>query len=523
MPTPPRLVTPGVFVNELNAFPDSVVPVATAVPAFIGYTARASYGGKSYTNVPVKITAFQQFLAIFGLLDGSGIPLPGNQQYTPVYYPVPSTHPSTADLVVAGQSYDVEPDPTTVYYLYNSIKLFYANGGGTCYVVSVGGYGPARGTPKAKADPLLNPNVDLAHLTGGLKQLLQENAPTMVVVPEATLLSPVDNQALNQAVLLHCSTTKSRIGLLDVPGGDNPDPILYTTDIGNFRAAIGVVGLDYGAAYYPFLKTSVMADQDINFVNLGGSKALAALLPGASTDPLKTLIASIDQAAGPNVPSSLQIENALLNASVVYSNFHDVALAKMNTLPPSGALAGAYTLVDNQQGVWHAPANLSLMQVNDTTLKITDTMQGNLNVDAASGKSINAIRLFPGKGVLVWGARTLDGNSQDWRYINVRRTMIMLEQSMILAANGYVFQPNNPHTWSLVKSMLNSFLTTMWSEGALVGPTPADAFSVSVGLGATMTADDILNGIMNISVKVAVSHPGEFLVITIQQQQQSPA
>jgi len=519
MPTPPR-TTPGVFVNELNAFPNSVVPVPTAIPAFIGYTARASYKGKSYLNVPVAITSLQQYMTYFGLVDDAGAPLPESQQYTPVYYPVPSKDPLTADLTIAGKAYDVEPDPTTVYYLYNSIKLFYANGGGTCYVVSVGGYGPARGTPKAKADPLLNTNVNLAGLTNGLTQLQQESDPTMVIVPDATLLNPADNQTLNQAVLLHCSAIKSRVGILDILGGDNPDPILYTTDIGAFRTAIGMTGLDYGAAYYPFLKTSVMIDTSISFVNLGGAKTLAAILPGADIDPLNTLIASIDRPAGPIVPSPLQIENGLLNASQVYSNLHDIALAKMNILPPSGAMAGAYTLTDDMYGVWHAPANLSLAEVTDTTLKITDTMQSSLNADATSGKSINAIRLFPGKGVVVWGARTLDGNSEDWRYINVRRTTIMLEQSMKLATNDYVFHPNEANTWSLVASMLNNFLTNQWLQGALVGAEPTDAFSVSVGLGVTMTADEILNGIMNISVKVAISRPAEFIVITIQQQQQ---
>lgn len=524
---PTSYATPGVYVNEINAFPNSVVPVATAVPAFIGYTARASYNGKSYTGVPVQIDTLQEFMIYFGAVDANGVILPDNQQYQPVYYTSPSKAP-VSDIMIGGKPYDIEPDPTTVYYLYNSIKLFYANGGGTCFVVSVGPYNKIAaptGKGNVKGTALVNPNIVVTDFTAVLDPvtgaLAQEAAPTLIVIPDATLLKPQDNTSLNQAVLMHCSTLKSRVGLVDILGGNAPDPVTWMTDIGNFRTNIGLNGLNYGASYYPFLKTAVLIDSNINFVNLGGSKTLAAVLPTAAVAPVKTLLAQIDQPAGPTTPTPLQIENALLIASPTYSQIHDIVLAKMNILPPSAAMAGAYTLVDNEKGVWHAPANISLSSVVDTTLKITDQTQAGLNVDAATGKSINAIRLFPGKGVIVWGARTLDGNSDDWRYINVRRTLVMIEQSMMLAANDYVFEPNDANTWSLIQSMLNNFLTNLWSQGALVGPTPAAAFSVAVGLGSTMTAEDILQGIMNISVKVAVSHPAEFIVINIQQQMQT--
>lgn len=522
MPTSPTI--PGVSINEINAFPNSVVAVATAIPAFIGYTPRASYNGKSYTGQAVQITSLQEYMLYFALLDPTtGQPLPEQQQYAPVYYPMPSKNPLTADITLGGKPYDIEPDPGTVYYLYNSIKLFYQNGGGTCYVVSVGTYGPTlKGTGKAKSDPLVNPNVDVTLLAGALTTLEQVPDATMVVVPDAVLLKSTDNASLNGQILEHCEKMQSRVALFDILGGDAPDPVTYVNDdIVPFRTNIGLNALNYGIAYYPFLKTGVEIDSNINFANLGGAKILSGVLTGAANDPLKSMLANIGQ-TGANTPSPLQIENALLNMSADYQQLHDLVLEKINTLPPSGAMAGAYTRVDNDFGVWYAPANISLVNVTGTTLKITDGMQSDLNVDAATGKSINAIRLFPGKGVIVWGARTLDGNSDDWRYINVRRTMIMLEQSMKAAANAYVFQPNVANTWSLVTSMLTNFLTSQWSAGALAGATPAAAFSVACGLGTTMTSEDILKGIMTISVKVAISHPAEFIVINIQQQMQTP-
>ena len=132
----------------------------------------------------------------------------------------------------------------------------------------------------------------------------------------------------------------------------------------------------------------------------------------------------------------------------------------------------------------------------------------------------NAIRPFVGEGVLVWGARTLDGNSLDWRYISVRRTMIMLEESIRLAAKAYVFEPNTANTWVTMRSMIENFLGGIWKQGGLAGAVPTEAFSVHVGLGETMTPEDILEGILRITVLVAVSRPAEFIEITFQQQMQ---
>jgi phage tail sheath protein FI len=142
-----------------------------------------------------------------------------------------------------------------------------------------------------------------------------------------------------------------------------------------------------------------------------------------------------------------------------------------------------------------------------------------LNVDAVTGKSVNAIRPFPGIGTLVWGARTLDGNSQDWRYINVRRTMIMIEQSLKLALKPYIFEPNEPAIWLTIKSVMENFLTNLWRQGALSGVRPEQAFSVMVGLGTTMTATDIQGGILRVTILVAIVRPAEFIEITFQQQQ----
>ncbi len=519
-----NLKTPGVYINELNAFPNSVVAVPTAVPAFIGYTPAAMYNGKSYTNVPQKITSFAEFLAIYCLPD---VPHPASpaKQYSPEYYLVKQkSQPTTGDyLLIDNAYYAILPDPNTIYYMYNSIRLFYQNGGGDAYIVSVGSYGPPSKKPMpVGVQHIVNPNVQLADLTKGLTLLLREEEPTMYICPEATLLSIEDNGILMQQMLLQCNTMQTAMAIFDIIGGRNPDPILYTNDITTFRNNTGTTGLGYGAAYYPFIGTTVMQNTDIDYTNLfgGDTTQLAALLnPADNPNPaVASILATINNPA--STLTVTQNNNALLAASQTYVLITQQVLKTANILPPSGAMAGVITTTDNQEGVWYAPANTSIVGAVSLPIRLSESQQGNLNVDAVSGKSINAIRFFNGQGILVWGARTLDGNNQDWKYIQVRRTITMIEQSCKLAARAYVFEPNDANTWVGVKSMLSNFLTNIWKQGGLMGASASDAFSVECGLGTTMTPNDILDGFMNVSIRLAILRPAEFIVISFQQQMQ---
>lgn len=516
--------TPGVYINEINAFPNSVVPVTTAVPAFIGYTPKAEYQGKSYYNKPQKITSFAEFQAFFMLPDPPP-PADPARQYSPEYYLVPQTIPPNVGeyLTIDGQYHSVLPDPNTIYYLYNSIRLFYQNGGGDAYIVAVGPYGPASGKPMT--DPkanVINPNVQLADLQRGLALLENETEPTMYICPEATLLSISDNSSLMTSMLDQAETMQTAVCIFDIIGGANPEPSSYTNDIQTFRNSTGSAGLQFGVSYYPFIGTTIMQSSDIDFTNLFGGKTgqLAPFInPPSAPNPAAAQILGQIEKPPTNPLTNSQLQSALLVASPIYSQIVNHVLAVANVLPPSGAMAGIYTVNDNVSGVWNAPANTSIVGAVSLPIHLTDNEQENLNIDAISGKSVNAIRFFNGRGILIWGARTLDGNSQDWRYVSVRRTMTFLEQSIRLAARAYVFSPNDANTWAAVQSMISSFLTSVWKEGGLQGAKPADAFSVSVGLGTTMTADDLLNGYMRVAVKVAVVRPAEFIVIEFQQQQ----
>lgn len=176
-------------------------------------------------------------------------------------------------------------------------------------------------------------------------------------------------------------------------------------------------------------------------------------------------------------------------------------------------MAGIYARVDRERGVWKAPANVGVRSVIGPSVLVTNSQQDELNVDATSGKSINVIRSFTGKGTIVWGGRTLAGNDNEWRYINVRRLYIFVEESIQEATGFIVFEPNTANTWQRVRGMIEAFLTSLWRDGALAGSTTQEAFFVRVGIGTTMTPQDILEGRMIVEVGLAAVRPAEFIVL----------
>jgi phage tail sheath protein FI len=571
--------TPGVYIQELDAFPHSIVAVPTAIPAFIGYTQFATdENGQSLSGIPHLIQSQTDYETYFG----TGFK---------------SVFPVTPAGVIDGSKLGT----VTRFYLYDSIRLFYANGGGECYIVSIGNYT----TPPA--DPVAVLTDPLNTATGSL---LQVEDATMVLIPDAVALTEI--QAYNQvytAVLAHCAFMQSRMGIFDLVEPDDDTFDGLATKIATFRTQIGINSLNYGTAYFPWLESGVVPSGEVDFGNISTPIALAGFLstfgdslnPGAPVNAAITAIvntylndpstadlaakttaltnATTDlatkqtavtnaaatlakaNAANPQVPADITsattalrtantnltnsqtafataqnnfnlstaaaaptrraFQLAMIASSATYKALMGSIVTALSLLPPSGAIAGVYTSVDNSRGVWKAPANVSLNSVAAPSADFNRNMTDSLNVDAATGKSINAIRSFPGIGTLVFGGRTLDGNSQDWRYINVRRTLIMMEQSIKLALRAYVFEPNDDSTWITVKSMISNFLTNLWKQGALAGTKPEDAFQVMCGLNVTMTAQDILDGYMRVSVLVAVVHPAEFIVLTFQQELQT--
>ena len=452
--------TPDVYIQEKSVLPPSVVTADTAVPAFIGYTDIAvDADGNDLTNVPTRIRSMREYESLFGLAEITEFDVSVDTASTP-------------------PSYTVET-PELGYQMYHSLQLFFANGGGDCYIVSVGSNG---GTTAADTKAA-------AAINAGIDKLKAEDGPTLIVPIDAVGLvthgadpgvAYGDYKSVCDHALAHCAALQDRFALMDVyqkPKGSS----ISNNDEENFRnSGIGINNLNYGAAYYPYLGTTLRYRYSDSSVSLSGS--LSGTLDAQTSDH--------------------------------YHNISSFLSRQTVTMPPSAAIAGVIAAVDHSIGSWKAPANVSLNAVAGPSVKISNGEQAGLNVDVTAGKSINAIRTFNGKGTLVWGARTLAGNSNEWRYIPVRRLFIQMESDIKRATSYAVFEPNNAITWTKLRTQVESYLTKLWQDGGLAGASAAEAFFVRVGLGETMDEQDILEGRLNVTIGAAAVRPAEFVVFT---------
>ncbi|MFN8713631.1 MAG: phage tail sheath family protein [Bacteroidota bacterium] len=571
--------TPGVYIREISTIPPSVAPVSTAVPGFAGYTE------KGPLNTPTRISSMLEFEQIFG---GA----------------------FTEDFSVNSTTLAVTPvSGLSEYRFYYHMQLYFANGGGPCWIVAADYYQS-------------NGLITASKMKDAIEDFRPIDEVTLLVAPEAgtstAAQATIYSEMLNQSAEL-----QDRFAILDAKSTG-----VAATDASNFRG-ISLTNLKYGAAYYPTLKSSLSYKTNESLITLTGSATypapyntvslirsgigesfsvniLSTIFAGsvaslpvstlvitvngtpvtltsevdfdvtASTstpfvyrsgadirtniinairsnatlagkvivvddydspvDPLRFVITSIgagstlsvtgtNELATANVITSLATatdpEEVTYAANPVLANQLVQAVAGYNVVvSPSAIMAGVYATTDRDRGVWKAPANISLSNIIQPTVLLNDADQGGLNVDPASGKSINVIRQFSGKGNVVWGARTLAGNDNEWRYVNVRRLFNFAEESIKKATEVVVFDPNDRNTWNRVRTLISNFLTNLWRDGGLVGATTEQAFFVRVGLGETMTEDDILNGRLVVSVGLAASRPAEFIELRFSHQLQ---
>lgn len=617
--------TPGVYIEEIVKFPPSVAQVETAIPAFIGYTEKATKKAiGDLKGKPTRITSMLEYENYFGK---------------------PQNETGIKVSVVNGEIFAEGPSKNnrSPFLMYYSLQMFFANGGGPCYIVSVGRYGTVIDDEDATVSIVEQPKLKV-----GLDAIEKVDEATLIVFPDATNIGDADSfYGLYNDALKQCLKLKDRFVIID---SEHDDETQSPTPVEDLRNKISSIKneVKYGAAYYPFLKTildyaydesqisvveksttqedleaqvqlisddidtakfndlkialnTLKADTDanvtdaisaaaytlivkasidnvINYVNsiktsleaaLAISRKNASVVTESNaldtwiTNILEDVVLDFNKAKDrlndddtatkikneidANVleidtlktaidtlitPGELSLLIAALNANAaVFPSTTTILRNLKNTndrlynqvkaeigriplvLPPSSTIAGIYAAVDSNRGVWKAPANVSLNYVVEPTIQVSHEEQQGLNVDEVAGKSINAIRAFVGKGNLVWGARTLAGNDNEWRYVPVRRFFNMAEESIKKATEQFVFEPNDKNTWIRVKAMIDNFLTLQWRAGALAGPTPEKAFYVNIGLGETMTAQDILEGNMIIEIGMAVVRPAEFIIL----------
>lgn len=472
--TVPSYKPPGEYREEIANAPMSMVNRGDAIPAFIGYTQTTLENGAmgtcamnassvDFLHACKRIASMGEFEQYFGL------PQPEANLRLSIVETVDALDhvlSSQVSAVLAGK--DRSP-----YILHYAMQLFFANGGDICYIIPIGQY------QSVKAD------LALEDFMQGLQAAATLDEVTLLVLPEAQALSLQEYRELANAALAQCAFTQQRMLLLDVPLTENT---ALDVDVQSFRQqCVGSKNLQYGAAYTPNLITAIAyavdeADLQVTYETNGKASTLS-LLQLCTQSP--RLYAAVRKQIG-----ELRCE-----------------------LPPSAAIAAIYQVRERERGAWTAPANVSLNAVCAPSLLIQEFEQDALNVDAVTGKSINAIRQFPGKGVLIWGARTLAGNDNEFRYVPVLRLVMGIHDSIGYNIYPFLLEPNNQATWLRIQAMIENFLHRLWQAGAMKGTKPEQAYYVKVGLGFTMTASDILEGALIIETGVAPIKPGEFIII----------
>ena len=449
---------PGVYIEEISTIPPSIVSVETAIPAFIGYTEKAQLKKTGDLLLkPKRIASLQEYEVLFG----------GPEPENSIVITIDTSQSNKT--VVNGKV-----QTPSSYLMYYSMQMFFRNGGGPCYIISVGNY--------SGGGVIIH-----SHLNDGLNVAAKEDKVTLIVFPDGLNLSTAhDYYDLYKKAMEQCAELKDRFAVMDVwiDTDTRVDNIKTLRDF-DFGST---VALKYGAVYYPSLVTKIehaYSDEALVLIIGKGDVGLSGTLKALK---------------GKNDALYIVAKNEIRNIEML--------------LPAATAVLGKYVEVDNTRGVWKAPANVEIDFAIRPAINITANAEESLNMDMHTGKSINVIRSLPGRGTaIIWGARTLAGNDSEWRYVPIRRFNMMVEKSVKNAVQQFLFEPNERNTWVRVKSMIENYLTQLWKAGALMGTKSKEAFFTRVGLGETMTAVDIFEGRLIVEIGMAVIRPAEFIIL----------
>jgi hypothetical protein len=543
------LKTPGVYVQEIATLPPSVAEVSTAIPAFIGRTERGTQA--------VRVTSLLEYQAAFG-----GAP---RSNYTARIEAAAAAGEAPALTLKR----TADPGAPMLYYY---LTHYFTNGGGPCWIIPLNGNGTlkeqfnaglARLEQEDEPTLILFPEAaDALEIAdyGGLAQaaLAQCNKLkdrfVVLDVPGGNVGAFRDAVGTNYlsyaaayypylATTINWLTDDGSVLVERVAPGNT---VIFTRILPEDGDGIAVsftgspsvkpkVRIDAGdaAADAAFVVDGVtlkisnaagktgtaIADAWTQFKAANANTSFEIVPQGAGTAALTaTAAGGLQLTAQSGAP--VQLGNLKATETALYNRIKDALARERVVLPPSAAMAGIFASVDRDRGVWKAPANVSVNGVIGPVTRMTDDDQENLNVDPTAGKSINALRDFTGRGTMVWGARTLAGNDNEWRYVPVRRLFINIEESAKKASAFAVFEPNDATLWIKVQSMIGSYLDSLWERGALAGSKPQDAYYVNVGLGKTMTAQDVLEGRLIVEIGIAAVRPAEFIVLRFMHQLQ---
>lgn len=521
MATLTNIKSPGVYIQEMPSGSRPIEGVGTAIAAFVGLTKDGPF------DQAVRVTNWSQFVRTFGdWVDGA--------------------------------------------YLPHAVYQFFNNGGGACYVSRIG-RNPAGRTPYASAEltssikagqavyriearesgdaggdisvsvePPPSRAADEAVTTGDGEATATpatETEPTYSIVVRRgdaeerfdgisarkgrnDLMTALQASVLVRAVEIGNAAVAERIpatGDVALVGGRSLPATLSPDDyIGNETARSGIAGLTALPDVTMVVLPDLMAAYESGQIDVDGVRTVQNSLI-SHCEAMKDRMAIIDTPKGLDaqqvhewVTEKARFSSAFAAVYWPWASFYDPGAKRARFMPPSGAIAGIWGRNDDTRGVHKAPANEVVGGALDLEVHVTRGEHDLLNP-----AGINVIRAFPGRGLLVWGARTLSDDSS-WRYVNVRRLFNYVESSILAGTQWTVFEPNDLDLWQRIKRTVNAFLLGLWRDGALFGATPAQAFYVKCDA-ETNPPDVVDAGFVVIEVGIAPVKPAEFVVFRISQ------
>lgn len=494
----PEYLAPGVYIEEIEIGAKPIEGVSTSTAGFLGQTERGP-------TAPRLVTSFDAFQWIYGgFIENS--------------------------------------------YLAYAVQGFFANGGRRCFIgrivamgatgasapltasgensqpISVMAIGPGpwgnRVRVKVEDAALQTPSEsDLFKLTVEYLKRDGDAKPAVSEVYDNLSINPASsdyykkrvNSASNLITLQHADNSEARPVNQDISlegGGESQETIDADDYKGENADPLERTGL---SAFESIDEISMVCIPDENEIQPQPQSPVRDALK-VHCETMKDRFAILQSSRSPgNVGALIKpVDSKYAAFYYPWIKIQDPVTNSLKSIPPGGHIAGVYARVDQERGVHKAPANEVLRGVSDLEVKISKGDQDILNP-----RNINCIRAFPGRGIRIWGARTTSSDAL-WKYVNVRRLFLFLEESIDEGTQWAVFEPNDEKLWARVKQSISQFLTRVWRDGALMGTTQEEAFFVRCDR-TTMTQDDIDNGRLIVLIGVAPVKPAEFVIFRIAQ------
>ena len=502
---------PGIYIEELPSSTRTITAAPTSIAVVVGYT--HPFKTKNF-NKAVRVFNFTEYEREFG----------GFYQ---------------SDVVTADVAY--------------AIEQFFLNGGSDAYVVGLDpNLSAAEGTLSGIQFKALEPtDLDTTHITVTINNVQSSDPITSPLLDDIADITVVyGSSGLRAETFRQVTLDKSKPnnflekrinGVSTLVKVAPPTQASYPTAFSRSAPTSIILSTVPGASVFtdgPFLKV-FKADHDLDKVPIFN----LLLIPGVADNSIwsaalvfcerKQAFLILDppkDACADTSSEGLKLMEELMSGSnsvpknangaiyFPYLKSTNPLTGNPIELPPSGFVAGIYARTDSNRGVWKAPAGLETVIMNTTGVvewgKMTDQRQGTLNI-----VGVNCLRAFPGIGTVVYGARTLVSSNpaqQQWKYVPVRRIALFIEQTLLRNLGWVVFEPNDEPLWAAIRTSIQGFMLSLFTQGAFQGSTPSQAFQVKCDK-STTTQQDIDNGIVNIVVAFAPLKPAEFVIVKIAQ------